>query len=79
MLNVNKSITLSGLSIFNGIIAQRYQAIVDSKDPEKISLSNWLGDYATYKEYRDECATERKQFEDEAFKLQQEMLTEKGE
>ena len=77
MLNMNKTVTLNGSSIFDNVTAQGYQAAIDSETPENISLSNWIGDYTTYKAHRGDCATERTQFEDAAFKLQEEMINEK--
>lgn len=78
MLNMNKSVTLNGSSVFDGVTAQGYQAVIDSASPENISLSNWIGDYTVYKNHRSDCATERSDFEDAAFKLQEQMIKEKS-
>ena len=78
MLNISKSITLNGTSIFDNISAQGYQAVIDSNAPENMQLSNWINDYATYKAHREECTTERTQFEDTAFELQEKMIEEKN-
>ncbi len=79
MLETTKSITLNGNSTFDGVIAQTYQAVIDSNVPENMTLSNWIGDYAVYKNHRIECSTERSQFEDKAYELQEEAIAEKTE
>ena len=76
MLIINKNIILNGTSDFDGITAQTYQANIDSKFPENMQLSNWIGDYTLYKTHRTECANERTQFEDAAFELQEQMIEE---
>lgn len=78
MLNISKSVTLNGSSVFDNVTAQGYQAVIDSGSPENMSLSNWIGDYAVYKTHRTDCATERASFEDAAYELQEQMIQEKN-
>lgn len=76
MLTITKTTTLNATSTFDGTTAQGYQATINSENPANMSISNWIADYAVYKAHRSECSTERAQFEDAAFELQDVMIAE---
>ena len=78
-LNVTKTVTLNGNSTIDGVVAQGYEAQIDSENPENMSLSNWISDQKTYKERRSDCRKDAAEFEDRAYALQDEMIAAKAE
>lgn len=79
MLTVEKKITLTGGSHIGGAIAENYKAEIDSGAPENMTLTSYQVDKATYKANRETCRADRAAFEDAAYTLQEEMMTEKNE
>ena len=77
MLKTKRSITLSGSSIVDGKLAQQYQAVIDSENPEDINFSNWQTNKALYKENRTLCRADEAEFEDMAYTIQDAMIAEK--
>lgn len=78
MLKISKDIILNGSSRFDNAIVQGYQATINNEAPENMQLTNWISDYALYKIHREDCANDRAEFEDKAFKLQEELMAEKS-
>lgn len=76
MLNMKKSITLTGESMINGVQAEGYSATINSNDPEDMTLSSWQTDKALYKANRSQCRQDAADFEDAAYALQDEMIEE---
>lgn len=74
MLNTKKSITLTGQSTINGVIAEGYSATINSDNPTDMSISAYQQDKDLYKANRTICRTDRAEFEDAAYALQDEML-----
>lgn len=78
MLNMNKSITLNGTSTIDGAVAEGYQAIINSDNPEDITFSSWQQDKALYKANRVQCRKDAEEFEEASYAIQDEMLSQKG-
>lgn len=78
MLNMKKSITLTGESMINGVQAEGYSATINSNDPEDMTLSSWQTDKALYKANRSQCRQDAAEFEDAAYALQDEIIAEKA-
>lgn len=76
MLNMKKSITLTGESMINGVQAEGYSATINSNDPEDMTLTSWQADKALYKANRAQCRQDAADFEDAAYALQDEMIAE---
>lgn len=77
MLTMKKSITITGSSIIEGVIAEGYQAVIDGENPSEMNLSSWQQDKAAYKANRTQCRKDAADFEDAAYALQDEMIAEK--
>lgn len=78
MLETKKSITFNGYSRFNGVLAAEYQAIINSEDPEGMTLSVWIRNPALYKENRTTCRAESDEFETMVYAYQDEMIADKA-
>lgn len=81
MLNIKKSITLSGQSMIDvgggqNVAAEGYQAVIENDNPENMNLSSWQIDKAICKKYRAQCREDSAEFEDVAYTLQDEMIAE---
>ena len=78
MLTTKKKVTITGNSIIDGILAEGYQADINSDNPEDITISSWQQDKAVYKANRVQCRQDAAEFEDMAYALQDEMIAEKA-
>lgn len=76
MLKTKKNIEFTGESIFDGVSAAGYSAKIDSNNPSDITLANWINDKDAYKTNRSQCYAEKQAFEDAAYELQEEMISE---
>ncbi len=74
---IKKSITLTGNSTIDGVLAEGYQAVINSDKPEEMTISSWQQDKAAYKANRTQCRKDAAEFEDAAYALQDEMLADK--
>lgn len=74
MLNMKKSVTLTGESVIDGKQAEGYSATINSENPEDMNLSSWQQDKALYKANRTQCRQDAAEFEDAAYALQDEMI-----
>ena len=79
MLNMTKSITLTGTSTIDGKVAEGYQAVIREENPEDMAISSYQGDKALYKANRAQCRKDSAEFEDKAYALQDEMIAAKSE
>lgn len=77
MLNLEKSVTLIGASMINGVQAEGYTAKINSENPDDITFSNWQTDKKLYKENRDQCRKDSADFEDAAYAVQDEMISDR--
>lgn len=73
-LTIKKSITLDGNSVFNGVIAETYRAVIDNENPEDMTIASYQQNKQTYKENRVECRKDSAEFEEVAYALQDEMI-----
>lgn len=78
MLNIKKSITITGNSTIDGVIAEGYQAVIDSADPENMNLSSWQQDKALYKANRAQCRADQAEFEDMAYEIQDQLIADQA-
>lgn len=78
MLNMKKSVTITGQSIVDGVVAEGYQAVIDSENPSDMNITSWQQDKAVYKANRAQCRADAAEFEDAAYELQDEMIAEKA-
>lgn len=77
MLSVKKNITLTGECIIDGVKAEGYTAVINSENPLDMTLSNYQQNKELCKANRAICRADRAEFEDLAYAIQDEMLTEK--
>lgn len=75
MLEMKKSVTVTGRSTIGGIEAAGFQATIDSKKPEDMIFSSWQTDKALYKTNRVQCRADEAAFEDACYELQEEMMS----
>lgn len=78
MLNMKKSITLTGASMIDGAQAEGYTATIDDNNPEDMTLSSYKVDKNLYKANRTQCRQDAAEFEDAAYALQDELIDEKA-
>lgn len=78
MLTMKKSITLTGNSTIDGVIAEGYQAVIDGENPSEMNISSWQQDKAVYKASRTQCRADKADFEDAAYAVQDAMIAEKA-
>lgn len=78
MLTMKKSITLTGNSTIDGVIAEGYQAVIDGENPSEMNISSWQQDKAVYKANRTQCRADKADFEDAAYVVQDAMIAEKA-
>ena len=76
MLNMEKSITLTGNSMIGEEIAEGYRAEIKSHNPEDMNISSWQQNKALYKANRVQCREDAAAFEEAAYALQDEMIAE---
>lgn len=77
MLKFEKKITLTGQSMIDGTIAEGYQAVIDSADPNNMNMTSWQANKALYKEHRAQCRQDECEFEEAAYALQDALIAEK--
>lgn len=73
-LTIKKSITLDGNSVFNGVIAETYRAVINDENPEDMTITSYQQNKQTYKENRIQCRKDSAEFEEMAYALQDEMI-----
>lgn len=84
--NKTKNISIKASSVVsverNGIteevIAEGYDASIDSDDPENLIISSWQQDKSAYKINRVQCRKDREAFEEMVYELQNAMIAEKN-
>ena len=74
--NKTKSITLNGDSVIDGVTASHFTAVINSDNPEDMTLTSYQTDKALYKTNRVQCRKDEAEFEDEAYAIQDTMLAE---
>ncbi|MCC8049700.1 MAG: hypothetical protein LIP10_03440 [Clostridiales bacterium] len=80
MLTVTKSITLTGTTKIDGVIAERHAATINSDNPEEMSINLGIKVNKSLSEANLEtCRAERNEFEDAAIALKNELLAAKEE
>ncbi len=77
MLTVRKSITFNGESKIDGIVAEQYQATLNTENPRDMSMSSWQTDQQLYKKNREQCRADSAEFEDMAYEEQDRMIAER--
>lgn len=79
MLKITESTTFSGRSVIDGIVAEEYKAVIDSNNPEGMTVTSWQVNKEVYKTNRVQCRADKAEFEDMAYAKQDEMIVEKLE
>ena len=73
-LTIRKSITLDGDSVFNGVIAETYRAVINNENPEDMTITSYQQNKQAYKQNRVQCRKDSADFEEIAYALQDEMI-----
>ena len=73
-LTTKKEITLTGESKIDDVVAEVYRAVINSENPEDMTLTAVQRDKALYKANRRQCRADNAEFEELAYTLQDEML-----
>lgn len=74
MLTTKKTISITGTSAIDGVIAERYRAEIDQEDPADTAIIATQANKSLYKENRTACREDRAAFEEYVYALQDEML-----
>lgn len=73
-LTTKKEITLTGESKIDDVVAEVYRAVINSDNPEDMTLTAVQRDKALYKANRRQCRADNAEFEELAYAVQDEML-----
>lgn len=73
MLTTNKRITLTGSSVIDETTAESYSATINSDRPASMSLNSTIENAEVRKANKEQCRSDRNEFEDMAYALQDEM------
>lgn len=76
MLNMTKTVTITGSSQIDNVIAETFSATIDSNNPENMSLSSYIQNTKTYRENQTQCDKDWGEFCQAAFDAQDEMKAE---
>ena len=71
-----KTTTITASSVIDGKDAEGYSAVINSDNPEDMTISSWQTDKALYKKNRVQCRKDQAEFEDLAYTLQDQMISE---
>lgn len=74
MLKTEKKIKFTGNSMLDGVIAEVYEATINSNNPADMNITSFQQNKAVYKENREQCWADRAAFENAAYALQDEMI-----
>jgi len=77
-LTTTKNITITGTCTVDDTVIERYTAVISQSDPSNMSLSQTQVKKTLVKENIDTCRADRAEFEDLAYSVQDEMITEAG-
>lgn len=77
MLEMKKNVTLTGSSVIDGVVAEGFSAVIDSDNPEDISITSWQNEKKVYKANRTICRADEAAFEEAAYEIQDQMIAEK--
>lgn len=75
-LTTKKEITLTGESKIDGVVAEVYRAVINSENPDDMTLTAVQRDKALYKANRTVCRADNAEFEEMAYTLQDALLAE---
>lgn len=75
-LTTKKEITLTGESKIDGVVAEVYRAVINSENPDDMTLTALQRDKALYKANRTVCRADNAEFEEMAYTLQDALLAE---
>lgn len=78
-LTTKKEITLTGESKIDDVVAEAYRAVIDSDEPNNMTLTALQRDKALYKANRTQCRADNAEFEEMAYTLQDEMIAAIGD
>lgn len=76
-MTITKSVTLTAETKIDDRVVMRHNATINSENPDDIVLSHPILRKADYRDHRSECMADYQAFEDEAFRVQTEMLADK--
>lgn len=74
MLNIRKNITLNGESVFDEKQAAGFSAVINSENPEDMTITQWQVNKSLYKEKRADVNADFAEFQNAAYTLQDEMI-----
>lgn len=77
MLKFTEQTTFSGKSVIDGVVAEEYKAVIDSNNPEGMTITSWQVNKEVYKANRSQCRADNAEFEDMAYAKQDEMIAAK--
>lgn len=74
MLRIRKNVTLNGESIFEEKQAAGFSAVINSENPEDMTINQWQANKSLYKEKRVDVNADFAEFQNAAYTLQDEMI-----
>lgn len=76
LTTIKKNITLTATCKIDGKDVAGYSATINSENPEDMNLSDWQINKTLYKSNRIQCRKDQAEFEDAAYTLQDQMISE---
>lgn len=76
MLNTNKTVSITGNSQIEGVIAETFSATIDSNNPDSMSISSYIQNSKTYRENQTQCDKDWGDFCKAVFEEQDKMKAE---
>lgn len=74
-MNIKRSITLTADTTIDGVVVMRHSATINSENPEDISISHPVLRKPEYRDNRTAIMSDYMAFEDAAFQIQQELIS----
>lgn len=78
MLEINKEIKVKGVSKIGDASAKVFEATINTVNPETMTFNHYVTNYELYKTNRVLINGEQLQFEDAAYLLQDQLISEKA-
>lgn len=76
--NIHVTVQMENEITVDGMSVKGQRAVINSIDPNEITIDNWMNNPNLYKEHRKEIRALEAEFEDSVYNKQDEMILKKG-
>ena len=77
MLEIVRTTTFTGTSKIGDVPVKMFTATINTETPEEMGFNHWVVNYPLYKPNREVIGLEEKDFENQAFLFQEQLIAEK--